>query len=133
IQFSSTGLTSATSSNVVLDGGPPANIAVNTQPTSALDKEVFDPTDQPVVTVTDAGGNVSPRALVTASIGSGTGTLQGRDTATTDANGVARFTDLGISGAGSQTLEFTADPASGSSSPINIATLPAEATSGKWR
>ncbi|HEY7634915.1 MAG TPA: galactose oxidase-like domain-containing protein [Gemmatimonadales bacterium] len=132
IQFSSTGLTGATSNDVVLDGGPPATITVNTQPTSALDKEVFDPTVQPVVTVTDAGGNAVPSVLVTASIGSGTGTLQGRDTATTDASGVARFTDLGISGAGSQILEFSADPATGTSSPINIATLPAEAASGKW-
>jgi hypothetical protein len=132
LQFSSTGLTSASSNNVVLDGGPPANIAVNVQPSSALNKEVFDPSEQPVVTVTDAGGGVVPNVLVTASIGSGTGTLQGRDTATTDANGVARFTDLGISGPGSQTLAFTADPATGTSSPINISTLPSEATTGKW-
>jgi Domain of unknown function (DUF1929)/Glyoxal oxidase N-terminus len=132
IQFSASGLTSATSDNIVLDGGPPANIAITVLPTSALDKEVFDPTEQPVVTVTDAGGNVVPNVLVTASIGSGTGTLQGRDTATTNASGVAAFTDLGISGPGSQTLKFTADPASATSSPINIATLPSEATSGKW-
>jgi Domain of unknown function (DUF1929) len=132
IQFSSTGLTGATSNNVVLDGGPPANIAVNTQPTSALDQEVFDPSEQPTVTVTDAGGNVAPGLLVTASIASGSGTLQGRDTATTDANGVARFTDLGISGPGSQTLGFTTGPATGTSSPINISTLPAEASMGKW-
>ncbi len=132
IQFTSSGLTSVTSSNVVLDGGLPANITVNTQPSSAFDEEVFDPAQQPVVTVKDAGGNVVPNVLVTASIASGTGTLQGRDTATTDANGVARFTDLGISGAGSQTLGFAANPATGTSSPINISTLPAEATSGKW-
>jgi hypothetical protein len=132
IQFSSSGLTSTSSNNVVLDGGPPATVTVNTQPTSALDKEVFDPSEQPVVTVTDAGGNVVPDVLVTASIASGTGTLQGRDTATTDANGIARFTDLGISGPGSQTLAFTADPATGTSSPINISTLPAEANTGKW-
>ncbi len=116
----------------MLNGGPPANIAITVQPTSALDKEVFDPAQQPVVTVTDAGGNAVPNALVTAAIGSGTGTLQGRDTATTNASGVATFTDLGISGPGSQTLKFTADPASATSSAINIATLPAEATSGKW-
>jgi hypothetical protein len=132
IQFSSSGLTGVTSNNIVLDGGPPANIAITVQPTSALDQEVFDPAQQPVVTVTDAGGNVVPSVLVTASIGSGTGTLQGRDTATTKASGVATFTDLGISGPGSQTLKFTAGPASGTSSPINISTLPAEATSGKW-
>ncbi len=132
IQFSSSGLSDAMSDNIVLDGGAPANIAITTQPTSALDKEVFDPAEQPVVTVTDAVGNAVPSVLVTASIGSGTGTLQGRDTATTDANGVARFTDLGISGPGSQTLAFTADPASGTSSPINISTLAPEATSGKW-
>ena len=132
IQFTSSGLTGVTSDNIVLNGGPPANIAITVQPTSALDKEVFDPAQQPVVTVTDAGGNAVANALVTATIGSGTGTLQGRDTATTNASGVATFTDLGISGAGSQTLKFTADPASATSSPINIATLPSEATSGKW-
>ncbi|HEY8256575.1 MAG TPA: hypothetical protein VIG08_02865, partial [Gemmatimonadales bacterium] len=132
LQFTADGLTSTTSANIVLDGGPPANVTVSTQPTSALDMEVFDPAQQPVVTVTDVGGNPVPDILVTASIASGTGTLQGRDTATTDASGVARFTDLGISGTGSQTLGFAADQANGTSSPINIGSLQVEATSGKW-
>src|SRR2546425_3468614 len=60
IQFTSSGLTGVTSNNIVLDGGPPANIAITVQPTSALDKEVFDPTEQPLVTVKDAGGHSVP-------------------------------------------------------------------------
>lgn len=132
LQFSANGLTSATSSDIVLAGGPSSSIIVTTQPTSALDQEVFDPAQQPVVTVTDAGGNPAPGVLVTVSIASGPGTLQGRDTATTDASGVARFTDLGISGAGSQTLGFSGGGSAGTSSPINIATLSAQATTGQW-
>ncbi len=132
LQFSGNGLSGATSSNIVLAGGPPSTITVTIQPTSALDEEVFDPSQQPVVTVTDAGGNPAADVLVTASIASGTGTLQGRDTATTDASGVARFTDLGIGGAGSQTLGFSGGGATGTSAPINIATLSAQATAGQW-
>jgi hypothetical protein len=132
LQFSANGLTSATSSDITLAGGPPSTITATVQPTSALDKEVFDPAEQPVVSVTDAGGNPAPNVLVTATIASGTGTLQGRDTATTDGSGVARFTDLGISGTGSQTLGFSGGGATGTSSPINIGTLSAQATSGEW-
>ncbi len=112
----------------MLNGGPPANIAITVQPTSALDKEVFDPASSRWSPSPMREATRVPNVLVTASIGSGTGTLQGRDTATTNASGVATFTDLGISGAGSQTLKFAADPASATSSPINIASLPSDAT-----
>jgi hypothetical protein len=67
--------------------------------------------------VTDAGGNpVSDAGItVTASIGSGAGTLGGTLTATTNGSGVATFTDLKITGAlGTRTLTFSAtslDPA----------------------
>ena len=37
---------------------------------------------------------------------SGTGTLEGQATATSDASGIARFTDLGIHGTGDNTLQF---------------------------
>ncbi len=70
--------------------------------------------------------------LVTASIASGSGTLGGSLTATSDASGVAQFGDLGINGTGSHTLQFTAGGNSVTSSPVDVSALPSEATTGKW-
>jgi hypothetical protein len=64
---------------------------------------------QPVIEVRDKGGNLitGPQYIVTASIASGGGTLSGATTIIT-VNGVARFTDLVITGvAGTRTLAFT--------------------------
>ena len=60
------------------------------------------------------------------------GTLEGTITATTDANGNARFLDLGLRGIGSHVLEFTAGEASVTSSPVDVSALPPEASSGQW-
>jgi galactose oxidase len=114
------------------EAGTEGIVITTNPPVSALTSEVFDPVVQPVVAVTDASGNPAAGREVTASIASGGGTLEGRTTATTDANGVARFTDLGISGTGDQTIEFTAGTASVTSSPVSLSPLPEEATVGKW-
>src|SRR5687767_9143658 len=88
--------------------GPPATNQVGVQPpTSALDRELWHPSRQPSVTVKDAGGVVVPGAVVTASVGSGSGTLQGALTATSGSNGVARFGDLGIAGTGAHRVRYT--------------------------
>lgn len=114
-------------------GGTSAGIVITTNPPeSALDGEVFDPSAQPVVQVTADGGAPAAGAEVTASITSGGGTLEGTTTATTDANGIASFGDLGIRGTGAQTLEFTAGENSVTASPVTIQPLPAEATTGQW-
>ena len=85
-------------------GGGEGGIAITTNPpVSALSGEVFDPVVQPVVLVTDDAGNPAAGAEVTAALASGSGTLEGTTTATTDAAGVGRFGDLGISGTGSHT------------------------------
>jgi Domain of unknown function (DUF1929)/Kelch motif len=119
----------STATSGSLDGG----IAIITNPPfAALTSEVFDPTVQPIVSVTEAGGNPVSGQEVTVHVVAGGGTLEGQTTATTDASGVARFTDLGISGTGQQTLEFTAGSATVQSSPIDVSALPAEATTGKW-
>jgi hypothetical protein len=116
-----------------VEGNGEAGILITTNPpVSALSGEVFDPVVQPVVLVTDDGGNPAAGVQVTASTASGSGTLEGNTSATTDAAGVARFGDLGISGTGSHTLEFTAGAASVTSSPVEITALPPEATSGEW-
>jgi hypothetical protein len=66
---------------------------------------------QPLVQLRDASDQPVNQSdvLVTASIGSGDGTLGGTLTATTDATGVAGFKDLSITGAdGARTLTFSA-------------------------
>jgi len=104
----------------------------NNPPTAALTGEVFDPVAQPMVQVNGPGGQPAAGVEVTASVSSGGGTLEGTTTATTDASGVAHFGDLGISGTGAQTLEFTVGTSSVTSAPINLSPLPPEATTGKW-
>ncbi|MGH7515068.1 MAG: galactose oxidase-like domain-containing protein [Gemmatimonadales bacterium] len=113
--------------------GTPATLTIKKQPpASALDTEVWGPTLQPIVLVKDAGGVVLPGVAVTASIATGTGTLQGTLTATTRTNGTAAFTDLGIAGAGAQTIRFASGSVSKTSKTIIINTLPPEASTGKW-
>jgi len=99
----------------------PTSLAMVVQPAdSAVDGSPF--TRQPVVRVLDQNGDSIAAAglSVTAEILSGGGTLDGTATVTTDASGVATFTDLGISGAaGSRTLRFT----SGSLNPVTSAAV----------
>jgi hypothetical protein len=107
-------------------------IAITTNPpVGALDHEVFDPAAQPAVQVT-AGGSPAAGVEVTAALASGSGTLEGVTTATSDASGIARFRDLGITGTGAHTLEFTAGELSVTSSPVDVTALPPEASSGEW-
>jgi galactose oxidase len=113
--------------------GPAAGITISRQPpTAALDQEVWAPATQPIVVVKDAGGIAVGGAVVTASLASGAGALQGTLTATTKSNGSATFVDLGIAGTGSHTLAFSTGAATATSSTITITALPPEATSGKW-
>jgi hypothetical protein len=115
------------------EGGGGEGITItNNPPTAALTGEVFDPVAQPMVQVNAAGGQPAAGAEVTASVASGGGTLEGTTTATTDASGVAKFADLGITGTGAQTLEFTAGTSSVTSAPVNLSPLLPEATTGKW-
>ena len=113
-------------------GGGGAILITTNPPVSALSGEVFDPTVQPVVQVTGDGGAPLVGVEVTASLASGSGTLEGNTGVTTDAAGVARFGDLGISGSGSHTLQFAAGDNTVTSSPVDVAPLPPEATTGKW-
>ncbi|HEX7335598.1 MAG TPA: galactose oxidase-like domain-containing protein [Gemmatimonadales bacterium] len=122
-----------TFTSTAIEGNPTGGIVITTNPpVAALTSEVFDPVVQPVVTVTGQGGTPVAGQEVTVSLASGSGSLEGKTTATTDANGTARFTDLGINGTGDHTLEFTAGTARVTSSPVSVSALPAEATTGKW-
>lgn len=127
------GLSPVTFVATAIGGNPTGGIVVTTNPpVAALTKEVFDPVAQPAVMVTDGLGAPVEGAEVAVRIASGSGTLEGKTTAATAANGVARFTDLGINGTGDHILEFTAGEASFTSSPVSVSPLPPQAISGEW-
>ena len=106
--FTSAGLTSAILTSFTVTQVA-ASLVVQTQPAGAADEEVF--TTQPVVRILDNAGLVVTTGsgaieVVTASIASGSGRLEGSVTATAS-NGVARFSNLSIDGRGPHTLRFT--------------------------
>jgi hypothetical protein len=107
LTFTPTSLTAATSSSFVLSVGAASKATITTQASGAFDGTVF--STQPVVHITDAGGNTitSSTADVVVSIASGSGTLGGTTTVAA-VNGVATFTNLKITGTGNHTLTFTA-------------------------
>jgi galactose oxidase len=82
--------------------------------------------------VKDASGSGVPGVVVTATVASGSGTLQGTVTATTGGSGVAKFGDLGIAGTGPHTLRYTTGAAGATSSTVTLNALPVQATTGKW-
>ncbi len=116
-----TGAQSATASATGLAGSP-LTFAASTTPAAATQLTLATQPSgtarsgialaaQPVVQLRDAFGNAAPQAgvAVTAAIATGGGTLGGTATASTDAAGVATFTDLAISGTvGQRTLSFSA-------------------------
>ena len=124
LRFTPTSLTAATSNSFALSVGAASKVMVTTQPAGAFNGIEF--STQPVVKITDAGGNTitSSTANVVASIASGSGTLGGT-TAINAVAGVANFTNLKITGTGDHTLTFT--PAGGltaaTSNTVNVAVL----------
>ena len=107
LTFNPTSLTAATSSSFALSVGAASKVMITTQPAGAFNGIEF--STQPIVKITDAGGNTitSSTANVVATIASGSGTLNGTTTVAA-VNGVATFTNLKISGTGNHTLTFTA-------------------------
>ena len=124
LRFTPTSLTAATSSSFPLSVGAASMAMITTQPAGAFNGIEF--STQPVVKITDAGGNTitNSNANVVASIASGSGTLGGT-TAVNAVAGVANFTNLKITGTGDHTLTFT--PAGGltaaTSNTVNVAVL----------
>jgi adhesin/invasin len=107
LTFTASGLPGVNSSTISLAPGAPAGLASVGEAPSGRSREALSP--QPAIQVQDASGNSVPQSgiVVQASL-TGDGALGGITTMTTDATGVARFTDLSITGApGSRTLVFT--------------------------
>ena len=113
LQFTSTGLTAATSSAFTATQQA-ASLQMQTQPAGATSGEAF--TTQPVVRILDNAGLIVTTGAgatlsVGASIASGSGTIGGT-TSVNAVNGLATFTNLSITGTGAHTIEFeTTTPA----------------------
>jgi hypothetical protein len=118
LRFTSGVLLPVTSNTVTVTPGDPDRLAITTQPSPTVQSGVAFP-QQPVVQLRDSGGNLVSQAGVdvTASIGSGAGTLGGTLTVATDGSGVATFTNLVITGTvGDRTLDFVATGLTGTTS-----------------
>lgn len=90
--------------------GAAAKLGLTTQPSGAAQSGIAFP-QQPVIQIQDASGNAvaSSGVVVSAAIATGGGTLGGTAAVTTNAAGVATFTNLSISGVvGARTLTFAA-------------------------
>jgi len=133
LRFSATGYVEIVSSPVALAADQTETLTILTQPpASALEREVWMPAAQPVVRLLDPAGAPMVGVVVTASIASGAGALEGTSTAATNGDGSALFGDLGIDGTGNHTLRLTAGALSAESGPIVLSALPPEAATGKW-
>lgn len=94
---------------VPITAGVATKLVILTQPAATVpNNTAFTPA--PVVQVSDAGGNpISTSTTITATIGSGGGTLSGLTGVPTGGSAVATFTGLIIAGpAGAQTIVFSA-------------------------
>ncbi len=109
VRFTSGALTPGTTAAITLGAGAATKLAMVTQPsTTAVNGVAF--AVQPSVQLQDAANNPVAQAgiVVTAAISTGGGTLGGTLTATTNAGGLATFTNLAITGTvGPRTLVFT--------------------------
>ena len=109
LRFIASGGPEVISNTVTVTAGDASQLSITTEPSASAENAVpFD--RQPVIQLQDVGGNnVSQSGIpVTASIETGGGTLVGTVTVTTDANGVATYTDLSLIGlTGDRTLRFS--------------------------
>ena len=132
VTFNSPNVVGVTSTAVAVAAGSASALRMVTQPSATASTGTAFAT-QPVVELVDATGNKVSRAgtPVTAAIASGGGTLGGTLTVNTDATGVARFTDLAITGTGGiRTLIFASGGlTSVTSSGIDLRTGPSATNS----
>jgi hypothetical protein len=124
LSFSSSGLTGVTSSPFAITAGPPAQLAVTTQP-STLARSRAPLVIQPVVQIQDQSGNPIRQAgtVVIASLTAPNTSLTG-ESATTDENGRAAFTALTITGIpGPKDLTFSATGLESASARVTLVSV----------
>jgi hypothetical protein len=109
VRFTSGALTPDTTTAITIGAGAATKLVMGTQPsTTAVNGVAF--AVQPTVQLQDVANNPVAQAgvVITAAISTGGGTLGGTLTATTNAGGLATFTNLSITGTvGARTLLFT--------------------------
>jgi hypothetical protein len=118
LRFTGASLTPVTS-NAIDITDPASQLTITTQPSAtASSGAAF--TRQPVLQLRDAAGNAVSQTsvVITATVASGTGTLGGNVSATTNVNGIATFTNLSLTGTGDHTLRFSAAGLSGATSDL---------------
>lgn len=118
LAFSASGLAGVSSTPMTLTAGPAAQLTITTPPSGSAQSGVAF-TQQPELQLRDASNNpVSQSGVaVTATLGSGGGTLGGTVTATTSPAGAATFSNLSITGTtGPRTLSFTSGTLTGATS-----------------
>ena len=110
VTFSNGSLTTSPPSAITVSPGPAAKLLIQTQPsTTATAGQTF--AVGPVIYLEDANGNLEATdnsSVVTVSLASGSGTLQGTKSVTVK-NGVATFTDLSDTKAETISLKFAGD------------------------
>lgn len=124
IEYSASGLTSVTGSDLTVIPGIATQLVLTSEPSSGVVNSVF--STQPVIQIQDAQGNVvstgvDATATVTVSLGSGTGALAGTQTLAAVA-GVVSFTNLKATTIGAKTLHFVKSDTSGSggTAPLSV-------------
>jgi hypothetical protein len=108
LTFSDGALTTAQSTSISVGAGIASQLVIVTQPSTSAASGVA-LAQQPVVKVTDSGGNVVTGAtsIVTATLTTGTGTISNSTAIVSSATGVATFSGLALNAAvGSYTLTF---------------------------
>src|SRR5262249_8786338 len=128
LRFSSGSLAPATSGTITISlPVTPTALSITTQPSSSATSGLALAV-QPSIQLRDASNNAAAKSgvAVTATIASGTGgTLAGATTVSTNASGVATFSNLTISGLGAYTLNFASTGlTSVTSSAINVVAAP---------
>lgn len=123
VRVSAAGLTgSPINFTVTIVAGTATKLVVKTAPSAIVKNETFFDV-QPQIQLADVNNNVVSQAgvAVTAAISAGGGTLNGSASATTDAAGVASFSNLSISGtAGARTLSFASTGLTGTSATVTL-------------
>lgn len=101
----------------------PAELEVTAQPGNVQVNTVISP--NPSVLVTDHEGNPVSSVTVTAQLTGGAGTLTGTTSVSTNASGIATFSNLAVTSAGSYTLNFAVSGlSSAASSGFTISAAP---------
>lgn len=116
------GAISGTSPAITTVAGPVSQLTLTQAPSATAQSGVAF-AQQPVLQLRDAQGNAvaQPNVSVNATITAGGGTLGGVTLVQTDANGLATFTDLSLSGnSGGRTLTFSASGVSSATAGVTI-------------